>query len=70
MLIVVNICRKASRPISAPIKFGGVPADTSSHLKVTTIDSLHSSESGQSELPTSLPSLQVNYFHAFLQIVA
>jgi hypothetical protein len=70
MLIVLNICRKASRPISPPIKFGGVPTDTSSHLKATTIDSLHSSESVQSELPTSLPSLQVNYFHALLQIVA
>jgi hypothetical protein len=69
-LIVVNICRKASRPISPPIKFGGAPTDTSSHFKVTTIDSLHSSELGHSELPTSLPSLQVHYFHAFLQIVA
>jgi len=67
--MVVTICRKTSNPISPPVKFGGgtkLLRHDAPQYKATTLDSLHTSEAGQSELP-SLPPLKVHHLHEFLQ---
>lgn len=68
--MVVTIYRRTSNPISPPVKLGGgtkLLRHDAPHYKATTLDSLHTSESGQSELPTSLPPLKVHHLHEFLQ---